>query len=329
MENPAQPADKATMEKQLESAVADFKTGTARSHEIRGVNLEGLLREMTGCEVRQRFFGELKEVRAGLNKQGCVVLVSVRNFARVNEPAPRFIPLDEFSSIVSALDRVLSRLVLAYVDTDPWMAAMCKNHVIHSGLLIRALLGETDAVRTLYPEHVIGVPNNPGLNQALIAKTRQAYEEGSLARLCARHYGLDEDALGIGLERAVSIQRKILPLLPFEVHRLVDALEARISLQKAAEKVKACGGESMNQKHARTLNAGIHAQILRGQRITQSLRADFHMDPSKMFCLDDSLMDTVDQLFGSELSFLRPVLATYLEKRRVYHDSDKQIARVG
>src|SRR5712692_7128883 len=41
-------------------------------------------------------------------------------------------------SPVSALDRALSRVVITYANTDAAMKELCQDHVIHSGLLIRA-----------------------------------------------------------------------------------------------------------------------------------------------------------------------------------------------
>ncbi len=142
-----------------------------------------------------------------------------------------------------------------------------------------------------------------------------------MARLCAEHYGLEEGTLRDGLQRAVSILQRILPLLPFEVHRLVDALEARIQLQKIADKLHASGGLSMNHRQVQNLRANIATQIARAQQTTKSSKANFHMDPSKMFYLDDSLMGEIEVLFGHEHGFLRSVLAKYIDKRKAENDS--------
>jgi len=316
LENQTRSRHDPTLEKDLGSALEQIKAGKPCDREILGVNVQNWLEKIVGCGVQRRFFVEIREVKEGLSRNGCLVLESLRNFKDSKEPAPKFIPLDKFSSIVSALDRALSQIVMVYANADPAMDAMYRGHVIHSGLLIRAFLGETNAIRTLYPEHVVGIPNNPGLNEALIAKARQAYEEGLMGRLCAEHYGLEEDALRDGLQRTVLALQRILPLLPFEVHRLVDALEARIQLQKMADKLQASGGLSMNHRQVQNLRANIGTQIARGQQITRSLKANFHMDPSKMFYLDDSLMDEIEVLFGHELGFLRSLLAKYIERRK-------------
>ena len=72
----------------------------------------------------------------------------------------------------------------------------------------------------------------------------------------------------------------------------------------------------MNHRQVQNLRANIGTQIARGQQITRSLKANFHMDPSKMFYLDDSLMDEIEVLFGHELGFLRSLLAKYIERRK-------------
>ncbi|HEY7316696.1 MAG TPA: hypothetical protein VIE89_03910 [Candidatus Binatia bacterium] len=316
MEEQTSSDDQTDWQKDLERAIADVKDGNNCACEVNGQNVQDLLREIIGCQANGRFFAEIKEVRQGPNKRGCLILNSSKRITKLDESAGQFIPLDNFSSMVSALDRALSRVVIAYVTEDPNTAALCRGHVIHSGLLLRAFLGETAAIRTLYPEHVMGVPNDQGLNEVLISTTRQAFEQGLLARLCAKRYGLEEEEFRAGLERAVSVQRMMLPLLPSEVHRLVDALEARISLQKSAEKLRAS-----NQRQAQNLSAAIQAQTLRVQKITQSLKADFHMEPAKMFFLDDFLMDEIERLFGNKLHFLRSVLAPYLERRRAANNS--------
>jgi hypothetical protein len=77
----------------------------------------------------------------------------------------------------------------------------------------------------------------------------------------------------------------------------------------------------MNQQQFRNLRATFNAQNFRGQQITQRLKADFRIDLSKMFCLDEPLMDEIEELFGSELGFLRTVLANYIERNKTVDDS--------
>jgi hypothetical protein len=182
-------------------------------------------------------------------------------------------------------------------------------------LLIRAFLGETDAVRTLYPKHVVGIPGKPELDETVISKTRHAFEYGEMARICSEHYGLEENTLQTGMERAVSIQRKILPLLPFEIHHFADVLEARFRIRQMTDKLEAAGGHAINQEQIRNLHANLNAQNSRGRQIARRLRTDFRIDPSKMFFLDESLMDELRDLFGSELGFLRTVLARHIKRK--------------
>jgi len=118
---------------------------------------------------------------------------------------------------------------------------------MHSGLLIRAFLGESDAIRTMYPKHAFGIPGKPELQETAISKARHAFENGLIAQLCSQHYGMDEQTLQIGMEKAVSIQQKILPLPPVEIHHFVDVLETRIRLRKTFEKLEASGKQSMNR----------------------------------------------------------------------------------
>ncbi len=306
------------LERDFRTAVKELASGKYSNLEVYGINLGRWLEEIVGCKVQSSFFAEIQEIREGLTKNGCLLLESFKKVNDLSEPAPRFIPLDKFSCIVTALDRALSVVVVEYAHADPDVKKLFDGHPMHSGLLIRAFLGETDAVRTLYPKHVVGIPGKPELDDAVISKTRHAFENGEIARICSKHYGLEEQALQIGMERAVSIQQKILPLLPFEIHHFVDVLETRVRLRKMIEKLET-SGKTQGQLH--NLRTTINVQNLRGQQITRRLKADFRIDLSKMFCLDGSLIDEMEELFGSELGFLRTVLARYIGRGQTENDS--------
>jgi hypothetical protein len=147
-----------------------------------------------------------------------------------------------------------------------------------------------------------------------ISKARHAFESGLMAQLCSKHFGMDERTLQVGMEKAVSIQQKILPLMPVEIHHFVDVLETRIRIRKRMESLEALGKQSMTQGQLRTLRTTVKVQNLRGQQITRRLKNDFRIDLSKMFCLEGSLVNEMEEVFGSELGFLRSVLAKYIEK---------------
>lgn len=138
---------------------------------------------------------------------------------------------------------------------------------------------------------------------------------------------MDEQTLQVGMEKAVSIQQKILPLLPVEIHHFVDVLETRIRIRKKVESLEASGKQSMTQGQLRNLRTTVNVQNLRGQQITKRLKADFRFDLSKMFGLDGSLIDEMEELFGSELGFLRSVLAKYIEKNKTEDDSGSTIGQ--
>ena len=53
---------------------------------------------------------------------------------------------------------------------------------------------------------------------------------------------------------------------------------------------------------------------MRQQQLAKTLKADFHIDPSRLFSLDNFLIDRIKALFGNELEFMRTVLASYLER---------------
>ncbi len=132
LENQTRSKHDPTLEKDLGTALEEIKAGKPCDREIRGVNVQNWLEKIVGGGVQQRFFGEIREVKEGLTKKGCLVLESLRNFRDSKEPVLKLIPLDRFSSIVSALDRALSQMVVVYANADPAMEAMWQGHVIHS-----------------------------------------------------------------------------------------------------------------------------------------------------------------------------------------------------
>jgi hypothetical protein len=178
--------------------------------------------------------------------------------------------------------------------------------------LIRGLVGDSDAIKTLYPFHAMAIPNQPELNEKLIAKVRTAHEDGSLARTCAARYGMRADDMAKGIAKAISIQKQLMPLVPMEVHRLADAIETRVRLRKIAERLTS----SADRQQAFTLDVAIRAHALRQQQLGKTLKADFHIDPARMFFLDDFLIDRIKALFGNDLEFMRTVLASYLERSK-------------
>jgi len=227
---------------------------------------------------------------------------------------PTLLSLENFSRIVTAFDRALSALVMDYANADPEMKALYGDHAMHSGLLIRALLGEPDAIRTLYPKNVVGISSKPELDDALVAKTRDAFESGLMAQLCAKAYDLDEHTLQLCVERCVAIQRQLMPLLPAEIYSLIDVTETGSRLKKMLEKLEAAGSQHTNQAQQRALRISINAQNSRGQQISRRLKADFRADLGNLFSLDELLVDEVVELFGSELGCLRGILARYFKK---------------
>jgi len=290
---------------ELRTAIEDIKSGRLAG-EVRGLGVQGWLEEGMGCQIQRNFFGEVSEVVQGLPRRGSLILEPSRSVKHLDN-AIHFLPLDKFSSIVCALDRALSHLVVAYANAEPEMKTLYNDRPIHSGLLIRALLEEDEAIRTLYPLQM--VTDKPELNAELIARVRAAYESGSMARVCAAEYSLDEEELLVGLETAVTVQRILLPLLPVEVHRLAQAMETVVQLRRTAKKPGA-----VHQKS--TLHVNFRAQLARYKEIGKSLKRDFHVDPTKMFHIDNALIDNVKSLFGSELEFLRLVLERYIHAEK-------------
>jgi hypothetical protein len=171
----------------------------------------------------------------------------------------------------------------------------------------------------------MAIPNRPELSDRLIAKVRAAYEDGSLARICAARYAMRADDLAKGIAKAISIQKRLLPLVPIEVHRLADAIETSVRLRKIAESLTSPN----HRQQAFTLNVAVRAHAMRQQQLGKMLKADFRIDPSRLFFLDNFLIDRIKAHFGNELEFMRTVLASYLEQSKTARQSRSATASSG
>jgi hypothetical protein len=96
-------------------------------------------------------------------------------------------------------------------------------------------------------------------------------------------------------------------------------------LRKIAERLTS----SSDQKQAVSLDFAMRAQTMRQNQLRKTLKADFRIDPARLFFLDDLLIDRMKALFGNELEFLRTVLAPYLERNKVARPSQSQTANDG
>jgi hypothetical protein len=312
-------------ERGLQRTVEHIRAGTPCADQICHVEWHTWLADLVGCEPREHFFAAIAEVHQGANSSGCLRFDRSKSFNDFGETAPRFLTLDKLSRAVTALDRTLSHLAVVFADDDPEMKELCHGHLVHSGLLIRGLVGESEAIKTLYPFHAMAIPNQPELSDRLIAKVRRAYEDGSLARICAGRYGIPPDNLAKGIAKAIAIQKNLMPLLPIEVHRLADAIETRVRLRKIAERLTG----PADRQQALTLDVAIRAHAMKQQQLGKTLKADFQIDPSRLFYIDDLLIDRINALFGNELEFMRTVLASYLERRKAAAQAQTTTADAG
>lgn len=51
------------------------------------------------------------------------------------------------------------------------------------------------------------------------------------------------------------------------------------------------------------------------------LKADFLIDPSRLFYIDNLLIDRIKALYGNELEFMRTILAGYIERHQAARQS--------
>ncbi|MGZ8487898.1 MAG: hypothetical protein ACXWW4_05150 [Candidatus Binatia bacterium] len=304
--------DQDALERGLQRAVEHIRAGTPCDDRVCRTDWHAWLADLVGCEPQARFFAAIGAIHQGLNKSACLNFDRSKSFHDFGETAPRFLTLDKLSRAVTAFDRTLSHLAVVFADDDTEMKQLCQGHLVHSGLLIRGLVGESEAIKTLYPFHAMAIPNQPELSDRLIAKVRAACEDGSLAHTCAARYAMRADDLGKGIVKAISIQKQLLQLVPIEVHRLADAIETRVRLRKIAESLTSPN----HRQQAFTIEAAIRAHTMRQQQLGKSLKADFRIDPSRLFSLDNFLIDRIKAHFGNELEFMRTVLAPYFERNQ-------------
>lgn len=225
----------AALQPALRRAIETIRAGGNCAQEVGGVDLAAWLAALIGCAPQQRFFAAAAQCHEGFNKAGCLKFDVSESFRDFGEGAPRFIALDKLSRAVTAFDRTLSHLAIRFATDNPEMKRLSENHLLHSGLLVRGLIGDNEAMRVLYPAHMTGIASHSALSERLVEKTRAAVADGSLAEVCARYWGLSTAQLQRGIERLIAIQRATLPLLPVEVHHLADAIESRLRLRRASE----------------------------------------------------------------------------------------------
>jgi hypothetical protein len=84
-------------------------------------------------------------------------------------------------------------------------------------------------------------------------------------------------------------------------------------LRKIAERLTS----SADRQQALTLDVAIRAHAMRQQQLGRTLKAAFHIDPARLFFLDNFLIDRIKALFGNELEFMRTVLGSYLGEARL------------
>jgi hypothetical protein len=310
------PQDNAALALEFRSAMEQIRAGQGCADRVCGIDLRQWLSELVGCEPQPRFFAEVGTVQSGQNRSSCLNVDRSKSFQDFGENAPRYLTIDKLSRCITALDRTLSHLAITFANEDSEMKELCRDYAVHSGLLIRGMLDESEAIRTLYPLQAMAIPRQPELTDTLIGKIRAALASGDLARVCAPTLGIDEDELNIGIEKAVDLQRQLLPLVPIEVHRLADAIETRIRLQKIADKLTAAGKRPQDQQQAVNLNLAIRAQAMRQNQLSKMLKTDFRIDPPRLFYLDELLIDRIKALFGNELEFIRGILIEYLERQK-------------
>ncbi|MBM4296639.1 MAG: hypothetical protein FJ143_02750 [Deltaproteobacteria bacterium] len=313
--------DSALLQSELRRAIEKIRNGAACPQAVGAVELHGWLTALIGCPPQQRFFAEAAACHEGVNKDGCLKFDVSSSFRDFGESAPRFIAVDKLSRAVTAFDRALSHLVITFATEDSEMKRLSEGDLLHSGLLVRGLIGDNEAMRLLYPLRTTMILSQPELSAHLVEKTRAAVADGSLARVCAGHYGLSAAKLQQGIERLLAIQSKTLPLLPIEVHHLADAIESRIRLRKAAQALPSSAGPASHRRQALQLDLSMRAQTARQFRLAKKLKADFDIDPTKLFYIDNLLIDRIKALYGNDLEFLRRVLAGYIERHSAAQQS--------
>lgn len=321
-----QPApDRDARARQLHRAVDHLRAGMPCDNEACSADDRAWLADLVGCEPQARFFAAVVDIHQGINRNGCLVFDRSKSYNDFAESAPRFLTLDKLSRAVTALDRALSHLTVVFADDDDEMRRLCNGHLIHSGLLIRGLVGDCEAIKALYPWHAMAILNRAELSQALIGKVRAAYHDGSLASIGASHYGLPVDHMAKGIARAIAVLQRLMPLVPIEVHRLAVAIETRVRLSKIAEKLH----PSRDRQQAALIEVAIRAQAQRQQQLGKTLKADFSVDPSRLFYIDELLIERIKALFGGELDFLRTVLAPYVERHKAAQQAKSTAANPG
>ena len=300
----------------LKSELEKITKGQMPAKAVEGLDVQEWLTDVFAGPVAKQFFGTITSVHQGTRSLGCVSIRSGKLSENEVKQLGDAIGLARWSSLAAALDHALSHMVLTYAERCLEIARISSGRALHSGLLIRGLLGEADAIRTLYPESLIFGRGRDKDLESLIELIKLGLVEGSLAASCAAYYGIDEAELQHALSAAVSIQREWLRLLPKEVHLLAAAIESRIRL---VEQSKQLGQRDLRHPMIRreiiNLNGRLKIQIERCQRIAKRLKRDFDVDPGRLFVLNQGTYDDLHNMFDGALDCLKIVLQKYLDER--------------
>lgn len=294
-----------------------IKNSQPPANAVEGFDVNEWLTDVFGGPVGKHFFATITSVHQVTKSLGCVSIQSGKlPECEVNQLGTA-IGLCRWSSLVAALDRALSHMVLTYAEGCLEIKRISSGRALHSGLLIRGLLGDPDPIRILYPESLTLARGPDKDLESLVGLIKWAFVDGTLAASCAAYYEIDEAELQRALSAAVSIQQEWLRLLPIEVHLLAAAIESRIRL---IEQSKQLGKRDLRHPMIRreiiNLNGRLKIQIERCQRIAKQLKRDFDAEPGRLFVLDQATYDDLHDMFDGALDCLKIVLQKYLDERK-------------
>ena len=241
-----------------------------------------------------------------------------------------FVSTQQLTRFITVSDVTLCRLMLRCITSEDRLA---KERVdVSPGLVMRAIMPENPAILALYPDERVAISGRPDLTAFVKAKAVEYFQDGTMARAAAKHYGLSQAEFSqeafVGL---VEAQNRVMPVLPMEIYHFVeqDVLADKLSRRNEdlEKKFKEKSTDidllryqkssiasysidatkrlfSQHEAIVKNLNT-IHNALLAA---SARLRQDFCVDTDTMTRVDSMILREAVEFFGPEFAFMEKVL---------------------
>ncbi|MBI2550286.1 hypothetical protein HYV83_03855 [Candidatus Woesearchaeota archaeon] len=278
-----------------------------------------MLKLLVGAEPGKQFLCRLDAIVGKEEGNGILVPFPFRAANGTNLPEElrqRYLPTEDFAAYAMVLAGALTNILLAYIRAGETVHKGMEGHV---GLLIRSLMPANRAIQTLYPEDLVAIPSQPHLAAEIAARAVERFKNGEMAGLAARQLGLTEKELSQeGLERLVSLQNQVMPILPMDVYQLATTNTRKEVTEQKLRTTEGYINKSLNSPFADIREYGklqeLHGTFTRqrdqliqeGRTVEKTLRDEFGVNTERLADYEARVEDAI-KFFGEGIGFIRHV----------------------